>query len=261
MPIKIPARTLPGKRAPRAPRSPRRPRVRHGGFRTRATSATRRTTPPARAAGRRTPRAGRTRAAGATPGERQARLAWLEELSHGEILEIELAEAEAANAKAEAAKAAAEAALADATAAHARELERAAAAVAAASRKPSSTPLLTFAEVAASLGFTSKDPVRSVHRRLVQHGLTWTEISTRDRRLTPAQLNAFMEAMTRCSPCAGAARSTTSAARSGSAGKPAKSASTLQAAVNAKLQKRTAPSSSTRSGKNSFTVLPGGKPR
>jgi hypothetical protein len=125
---------------------------------------------------------------------------------------------------------------------------------------PSPDAPLTLEQVADRLGIVGSDRARSVRRLIVRLGAEVMKLHRRDWRLTPAQLDGLKEAM-RCSPSENAARSTTSAARSASVAKPARSKNTLRAAVTAKLRKPIAPSSSTTSAPRSFTVLPGGRPR
>ena len=128
-------------------------------------------------------------------------------------------------------------------------------------RRPAAEPagdLLTLDDVADRLGFTGEDRRRSVRRLLRRHDVPYIRRGTRSWLLTPAQLDQLMGAL-ECSQFDGAARSTTAVARSVSAGRSARSTSTLQAAVNAMLQRPIGRSSRARSAPNFFTALPGGR--
>jgi hypothetical protein len=118
--------------------------------------------------------------------------------------------------------------------------------------------LLTMADVADRQRFTGRDRERSAKRLIRRNGIPHVERG-RTWLLTESQYELLLETMTSCSPYESAAKSITAAARSVSGGTSAKSKSTLQAAVNARLRKPTKPSSSTKSAKNSFTVVTGGR--
>ena len=115
--------------------------------------------------------------------------------------------------------------------------------------------LITLAELADRLRFDGRDRARSVRRCFRRHGLELLD----GGKATEALYQELLWRMQGCSASADAARSTTAAVRSASAGKCATSKSILRAAVNERLRTRTRTGSRRKSETRSFTVLPGGR--
>ena len=117
---------------------------------------------------------------------------------------------------------------------------------------------IPFEDIADAVGYDGTDAIRSVRRLFTIHRVPYLRPTKGVYLATPDQYRELMEAVT-CSPSASEEASSMSAVRSASARKPAQSGSTLQDAVNDRLQRTTYPRSKRKSGTSSFTVVQGGK--
>jgi len=122
-----------------------------------------------------------------------------------------------------------------------------------------SVVLLPLTTIADRLQYAGKDRVRSVRRLFARHDIPIIKRSRGAYFTTEQQYTALIEAMIKCSPSASAANSSTSVARSVSAGKRASSKNILAAQIAETLQTPIAPNSKPISGTKSFTVVEGGR--
>jgi hypothetical protein len=116
----------------------------------------------------------------------------------------------------------------------------------------------TLAEIAARLRIPGRDKERTVRRLFERHHIGILRLNHRTFLVTPRQFAALLDAMT-CSPSEGAAKSTTSEARSALVVRRASSKNILAAQIAETMQTRTARSSRPKSGTSCFTVHEGGR--